>query len=68
MVKDLCLCIPYHSLYAAVKQETERKHDAELDVRIEMLDTEAIRMGLLIGLLLEVGDDRKEGRLEAGQG
>lgn len=49
------------------KQETERKHDAESDVRIEMLDTEAIRMGLLGGLLPEVGDDRKEGRLEAGQ-
>lgn len=66
-VNDLCLRIPYYSLHAAVKQETERKHDAESDVRIEMLDTEAIRMGLLVGLLLEVGDDRKEGRLEAGQ-
>lgn len=66
-VNDLCLRIPYYSLHAAVKQETERKHDVESDVRIEMLDTEAIRMGLLVGLLPEVGDDRKEGRLEAGQ-
>lgn len=37
VVKDLCLRIPYHLLHAVMKQETERKHDAELDVRIEML-------------------------------
>lgn len=47
------------TLYTATIQEMEKEHDVEFEARIEMLGSWSLlpRKGLLIELLLEVGND-----------